>query len=218
MLGMQMLANRCDISRGTKRMLSVLRWPQRKGLTSSCRSGMKGLLAFGRLVSCTALDPACSGVHPRSGAGRWALEFPALRLALREVQKSLRFSMGLLCLHKKDSSVAIASFFCKPSFASCFGYFSFGKFVCFSTLCSPSSERNASQPGRTNLFETNVHSLFPSFHSFLPPSFSPSLPPFLSSFIKVLWGKNKLLPSKPWYKFLYYNGNWHLYHFSLILM
>lgn len=48
-------------------------------------------------VSCSAASTACSS-------------------------DSLRFCMGLLCLYKTHPSVAIASFFCKPSFASHFGH------------------------------------------------------------------------------------------------
>lgn len=124
----------------------------------------------------------------------------------------------------------------RSSFLLLQGFFGFSLWpfllqqIYFLTLSSSYSERDAIQPLRTNLFEMNALSLFPSLFSsfplsfffFLPlptPSLSPFLSlcsPFLSSFIQVLWGEKQItfLWALMQISLLWcYNGNWHLYHF-----
>lgn len=178
-----------------------------------------GFLAPALLLT---LVTGCSGIHPWIGAARWAREVPALQLVLCEAQKSLRFCVGLLCLHKTHSLVAVASFLCKPSFASHFGYFfiwqiySFLHFV-FS-ICS-----EGCYSARQNKFIWNectfLNSLPPlsSLTLPFPPSLLSSLPSFLPPLRSFVKEDSTVFP-EPWYKFLYHNGHWHLYHFWLTLI
>lgn len=137
----------------------------------------------------------------------------ALQLALHESQKFLRFCMGLLCLHRTCARGNIASSVSLPCLH--FGHvfiWQIYPFLYFASL--PSSVRDAIQPGRTNVFEMNVHSSPLPPLSLLPPSISPAISQFflssslLSSLLlyKSLWGS--INSYKDPINSL--NGNWHL--------
>lgn len=198
---MEMPANRCDIAE-MKGEVVYSQWLQRRGLSSSCRSRERGLLAFQRpcLMHCPwpcvlwssslkCFREVSSGHSCSAVCIAQSLETP------RGLHRSSVFAQEIV--KGRSSFLVLQGFFC----------FSLWPFllqqIYFSTLSSSYSERDAIQPLRTNLFEMNVHSLFPSLFSSFPLSFFFFLPlpipslssflslcsPFLSSFIQVLWGE-----------------------------
>lgn len=163
---------------------SVFRWSQERGLTSPCGSGVQGPVGFSEALTRCALEFLPGGRR-------------ALPLALPESSEIPRVLRGP-AVFAQDGFKKGESFLSKPPFGSHFGrFFSFGKCIHFSSLCSPSSERDDIQPGRTNIF--NVHFLFPCLPSPLSlPSYLPFILPSILSFLyKSSVRENKLFPSGP---------------------
>lgn len=184
MLGVEMLENRCDTSGGTKRVLSILRGPRRRVLSSSCRCGGKG---------CWPLE-ATSHAPPWT---RHALEFIPGRWSSRLScfhGRSIRKPSGspwVCCLFTRKIQVwQLASFLCKPFPLSL-------AFLGANLLISPFYWLHFV----FSIFREGYYSAWQNKHIWNECIFLnslPPLPPWLPSTVKALWEKKKILPSEFW--------------------
>lgn len=202
-------------------MLSVPSGRRSEGSAAVVEVGWRGLLAFQRpcLMHCPwpcvlwssfleRFREASSGDPCSAACVAKSLEIPKCLCA------SAVFAQDY-------SRVTVASFFCKASFASHFGHSLANSFLNFEFFIFGKGRYSATW----NKFIWNERTFLFSLPAFLPLFFLPFFLLFLSSsshpspfllslpsvlhFLLLLYkfceGENKLLPSEPWCRFLYYN-------------